>query len=65
MTQSDTIAQIATTMTDKPVPTAAEILAALNRAYESGERAGFQRGFEACNKGRAQFDEILHERLGL
>lgn len=34
--QSDAIAQIALSLSDKPIPTAAEILAALNKAYEVG-----------------------------
>jgi hypothetical protein len=34
------IAEIAVTLTDKPVPTAVEVLLALNRAYEEGVKYG-------------------------
>jgi hypothetical protein len=34
------IAEIAVTLTDKPIPTAAEILRALNLAYEKGLEHG-------------------------
>lgn len=42
--QSETIAEIATSITDKPVPTAAEILVALNRAYQAGFAHGAIKG---------------------
>jgi hypothetical protein len=40
MTQGQVIAEIATTLTDKPQPTAVEILRALNLAYEKGLEHG-------------------------
>lgn len=43
-TQSETIAEIATSITDKAVPTAAEILVALNRAYQAGFAHGAVKG---------------------
>ena len=43
-TQSETVAEIATSITDKPIPTAAEILVALNKAYQAGFAHGAIRG---------------------
>ncbi len=38
--QGRTVAEIAMTLTDKPTPTAVEVLAALNRAYQAGFAQG-------------------------
>lgn len=38
--QGRAVAEIAMTLTDKPIPTATDILLALNRAYEAGYAAG-------------------------
>jgi len=40
-TQSKTVAEIALTLSEKPQPSAVEIIAALNRAYHEGYQAGF------------------------
>lgn len=53
--QSDAVAQIALNLSDKPIPTAAEILSALNRAYE----AGFKAGDEKEERYRRIVSEVL------
>lgn len=44
MNQGTTVAEIALSLTDKPIPTAVEILAALNKAYEAGYAQGVVSG---------------------
>jgi hypothetical protein len=53
LTQAKVIAEIATTLSDKPVPTAVEILMALNKAFE----AGLQQGLTFPVKPLEGFDE--------
>jgi len=48
--QGAAVAEIAMTLTDKPVPTAVEILAALNRAYSEGWAAGVVAGSNSTAK---------------
>jgi hypothetical protein len=52
-TQAEIIAEIATTLSDKPQPTAVEILMGLNRALE----AGIQIGLSFPTKPIEGFDE--------
>jgi len=42
--QADAVAEIAMTLTERPVPTAVEILWALNRAYQAGYGHGLVAG---------------------
>lgn len=59
--QPDTIARIALSIPEQT--TSADILRALNQAYQAGERAGFDRGFTSSTQARRVLDEAIAELL--
>lgn len=59
MSQGKIVAEIAMTLTDKPVPTAVEILRALNKAYEEGFREGQAQGHIAGQKYTANVIDLV------